>query len=199
VSRGCPPLPEEAVAALRAMADAARAERGDTPANRRLDAYLASLRASGWSLRALGAALGVSYQRVEQRTTRTTRTTRVEGLPPAPSPPPRPVPPPPPPRPTVDAQMAERLRAMYEIARGVRGYLAADDPRRRVSEEFTATLASLVADGVPMGDLARAIGAETGTVRARLARHGYRHRPRSQPAYLGAPGHGRGDATGTTG
>lgn len=74
----------------------------------------------------------------------------------------------------VTPEVADELRAMYAIARTVRGSTPVDDPKRKVGEEFTEALAVLVEQGVTVYRLAKVLGIGHQAVYARLARHGYR-------------------------
>ncbi|WP_200309082.1 hypothetical protein [Streptomyces adelaidensis] len=74
----------------------------------------------------------------------------------------------------VTPEVADELRAMYAIARTVNGTTPLDDPRRQTSREFTEALFVLVEQGVTAYRLAKVLGARLSSVKARLARHGYR-------------------------
>lgn len=78
---------------------------------------------------------------------------------------------------SVDAitpEVADELRAMYAIARTVNGTTPVDDPKRQVSKDFTEALFVLVEQGVSEYRLAKVLGARLSSVKARLARYGYR-------------------------
>lgn len=74
----------------------------------------------------------------------------------------------------ITPEVAEELRAMHAIARTVCGATPIDDPKRKVSRDFTEALAVLVEQGVTVYRLAKVLGVRHSTVYARLARHGYR-------------------------
>lgn len=80
----------------------------------------------------------------------------------------------------VTPEVADELRAMYAIARTVRGSTPLDDPKRQTSIEFTEALAVLVEQGVTVYRLAKVLGVRHSSVYARLARHGYRPASPSQ-------------------
>lgn len=88
-------------------------------------------------------------------------------------------------RPKIDDDLAQTLRELNAIARTLRGAVPAGDPRRLASEEFSALLAKLRDDGFNMFEVARVLGTSYDTLRARLARHGYKHQPPSQRRYQG--------------
>jgi hypothetical protein len=75
---------------------------------------------------------------------------------------------------TIPPEIADRLRAMHAIARTVSGSTPLHDPARKTSTEFTATLQALVEQGVTPYRLAKVLGIGAGSIRQRLARHGYR-------------------------
>lgn len=74
----------------------------------------------------------------------------------------------------ITAEVADELRAMYAIAKTVRGTTPLDDPKRQISREFTEALAVLVEQGATVYRLAKVLNVRHGTVYARLARYGYR-------------------------
>lgn len=77
-------------------------------------------------------------------------------------------------RDAITPEVADELRAMYAIARTVRGGTPLDDPKRKASIDFAAALQSFIEQGVSAYRLAQVIGARPGAIRQRLARHGYR-------------------------
>ncbi|HEX5996271.1 MAG TPA: hypothetical protein VFY84_14110 [Jiangellales bacterium] len=158
-------VPDDFAATLRAMwAD------GD----RRLNALLHSANRNGWTLTALGNALGMTREAVRKRILCAEPFASTD-LPEFPLPPRKPTPAPRV-RPAllVPPEIIAQLREMWEIARTVNGSAPSDDPRRRVSERFTAQLAALVDQGVTVYRLAKDLGITHGAIRFRLARHGYR-------------------------
>lgn len=74
----------------------------------------------------------------------------------------------------VTPEVADELRAMYAIARTVSGTTPVDDPKRQVSKDFTEALFVLVEQGVSEYRLAKVLGVRLSSVKARLARYGYR-------------------------
>jgi hypothetical protein len=146
----------------------------------RLNATLRAAQSAGWEMRSLGMVLRMSRQAVHQRIGRATYVPfrDLPVIPPAPKAPQ--YQPHPRRRLTLDAEMAGKLRTMYATARTVNGGMARWHPARRVSEEFTAQLASLVDQGVSMNHLADVLGCTFDAVAFRLSRHGYRKMSPSQ-------------------
>jgi DNA-directed RNA polymerase specialized sigma24 family protein len=173
-------LPADFAAELQRMRD------GRDP---RFGATLIVARMNGWTCQSLATPLGVSRQAIDQMVSRST--VNVPGkLPDIPLPPRKPQPERKPPRRRllVNNELAEQLRAMQRTAAKVNGATPADAPERRVSEEFTAHLNSLVLQGVSIKHLAKVLGVQHNAVVSRLARHGYRKPYPSQSVkYLGRP------------
>ena len=78
---------------------------------------------------------------------------------------------------------AKQLKEAAEIARTVRGWTPLDDPSRRVSEDFTAALARLRAQGITYSEITRVTGLTMIAIRMRLGRHGHKTHPPSQAPY----------------
>lgn len=179
------PIPEEFAEELRALyANCNRRPgiyRSPTWADATLNATFVEARRKGWALESLAEPLGISREAVRLRAL---KAADGEALP-VPDPPRNPEPPPKPQRPTVSRGVAFELRTLYAIARKVNGATPLGDPSRRVTEELSARLAKLRAEGVPYRLLDEALGAARGTVRMRLASHGYLNRPPSVSAYMG--------------
>lgn len=148
----------------------------------RLDSLLLAAHANGWTLTALGAALGWTREWIRLRVA---RAEPAVGLPEIP-PPPRKVTAMPKPRRRVELkpELIDELREMQAVARTVNGAMDSDHPARRVSEQFSAQLAAYVKQGVTVYYLAQVLGVSPGAVNLRLARHGYRKPP---PSYVGTP------------
>lgn len=160
----------------------------------RLNYLLLLLREAGWTNGECGRPLGCSYQAIQQRVRKARPCGQVPDIP---VPPPRAV------SQTVlkreaaqaaraarsrlDGDLVETLREMYAVARTVNGRTPIGHPSRQVSEEFTALLGQLRAEGRNMAEVARRIGTSYQTIRMRLARHGYKHNPPSQAVYTGRP------------
>lgn len=159
--------------------------------NRNLGATLLVARLNGWTLQSLASALGVSRQAIEHRLAHAAIDVDSE-VPDVPLPPrkqtrkhqPRR-------RLLVNDALAEQLREMALVAAKVNGASPADAPERRVSEEFSAMLHSLVEQGVTVYHLAQVLGVTHGAITLRLARHGYRNGFPSQNGtqYLGRATH----------
>lgn len=184
-------VPDDFAKTLRALAaDATNGGNlGRTEASVRLNAVLMMARTQGWTTSALAEALGISHQAVSKRANQG----RVrKDIPDVPLPPRRRTPMPAPPKRQllIKPEIAERLREMQKIAETVNGATPDDDPRRAVSVEFTAALASLVEQGVTVYQIAKVLGINHNAVRSRLARHGYRKPAPSDPVYLGRQSRG---------
>jgi transposase-like protein len=150
--------------------------------NPQLDAYLVAAVSRGWTLVALGDALGITREGVRLRCLRFPGF--VGEVPDVPEPPRRPIAHRPPrKRLLIKPEMAEKLREMQAVAATVNGGMATDHPARRVSEEFAATCADLVAQGVSVYTIAKAIGVTHNAIFFRLARHGYRQPAPSQSRF----------------
>lgn len=166
-------LPDEFAAVLQAMRQAR---------DGRLSAVLWLARANGWTLQALGAALGVGREAVRQRIdVKPFDQYPSSQLPPIPLPPRRVA------KPStvrkrlrLSDEFAADLRRMWTIARTVNGVTPLDDPSRQVSEEFTAILNDLWLQGVALKHIAERIGVRPSSIAFRLSRHGYRPPPPSQ-------------------
>jgi hypothetical protein len=147
----------------------------------RLSMVLLVSRLNGWTLKSLGDALGVSRQAIEHRVNRASMSAGVD-LPEVPLPPRKPAavrkasrr------RLLVSDELAERLRGMAELAATVNGGTPADAPERRISEELSALLHSLIKQGVTAYHLAQVLGVTVFAVTTRLGRHGYGPLPASQ-------------------
>jgi hypothetical protein len=162
------------------------------PAAAIFDHVLAEAHRRGWTLGALAQPLGITRERVRQRTKRndgaawcTALGMNLDEL--IPAPPRLPVPPPPLLR-RPDTELSGGMRAwlndMYQRARKVRGGTPLDHPDRIISETLSAVLADLkYRCRVPASRLADAMGCEEGTVWMRLSRHGYRTLAPSQQPY----------------
>jgi hypothetical protein len=162
-------LPTDFAAAL---ADLHR--RGDL----RVRAACAEAVTAGWTQVSLAGAVGLTRSRIGQwiRGVAPGSPSPLD-VPPPPAPPPRPVPPPvvrPEPSVVLSERYVAELRAMMEVARSVNGGTPVDDPKRAVSEQYTARLAELVAAGMTAYRLAQLLGCTTSAVNHRLGRHGYR-------------------------
>ncbi len=140
----------------------------------RLDAYLVAAVSRGWTLTALGDALGITREGVRLRCLKFPGF--IGEVPDVPEAPRKPVAHRPPRRQRllIKPEMAEKLRQMQAVAATVNGGMATDDPARRVSEEFAAICADLVAQGVSVYTIAKTLGVTDGAIFFRLARHGYR-------------------------
>lgn len=159
-------LPDEFSAVLRSM----RAE-----ADPRYVATLAQAVRDGWTLTALGDALGITREGVRIRIVKGYTEYPTKDLPEIPRAPRRPTPTPKVRRRLLlNEEMAERLRSMQAVAVTVTGGTPVDSEKRRISEEFSAILADLVEQGVTANHIAQVLGLEPSGVYARLARHGYR-------------------------
>lgn len=149
----------------------------------RLGATLNLAREQGWTLTALGKAMGITRERVRQI---------VDQEPWQPYPPDVLTPVPEPPRRpqrqprlsvSVDPDTARQLRELWALARRCNGVTAADDPRRVASERLSLLLATLVGRGVTPYHLAvHVLGCRPSAIYLRLGRHGYRPYPPSQEA-----------------
>lgn len=144
----------------------------------RLSAVLRLAHHNGWTYRALGSALGMSFQAVHQRVENGSGNAAGVDIP---LPPRTPTPPPKAPRPRLRLKPAlvQELREMNAVAATVNGGTPADHPSRRVSEHLSAQLAAYVAQGVTVSYLARVLGVTDNAVSFRLARHGFRQAPPS--------------------
>lgn len=159
----------------------------------RFPMVLSVARMNGWTLKALGDAVGVSREWI--RILVADADPEVGGrIPDVPLPPRKPTPPSKPPRRVlrIKPEVAERLRAMAKTAAAVNGGTPADARERRVSEEFTAALYALTEQGVSVRHIAKTLGMTRSAIQSRLARHGYRKAPPSQEKvrYLGQPRNG---------
>jgi hypothetical protein len=173
-------LPAEFASVLRTM----RAEK-----DQRLSTVLAIARMNGWTYQAMGSALGVSRQAIQQAISRAELDVR-GGVPEVPLPPRKPQSEAKPPRRRllVNDELAERLREMQRVAATVNGVTPADAPERKISVEFTAQLHALTQQGVSVYHLADVLGVAHNAIRSRLARHGYRSSSPSQAErYIGHP------------
>lgn len=168
---------------------AAEVNYGSTPENDRFRAYVAALRATGWSLAAIGLPLGVTREYVRQLAL---DAPAVADLPPVPAPV----------RverarrpllrdslPRISDERAADLRRLHAVCRTVNGGTAADDPRREASVRFTEMVAEDYARGVPVRWIANAVGVTPYAIKARLARHGYTEAAPSvaDQRYIGRP------------
>ncbi len=171
---------------------AALADRGgDAPI--RLCAWLRAARAYGYTLNALGQAIGVRGERIRQLTA---TQEEVERVPPVAGSPAAPVDLPWPsckapwfrwPRPILSQQEVQTLRMLQDAATQCRGRHSASDHRRQGSERLTSMLSDLIdRRGFSYAELAEVLGVKKQTVVARMRRHGYRNLPPSQRAYQGA-------------
>lgn len=145
----------------------------------RLPDILKLARLNGWNLQALAQPLGITREGVRLIVLKSTDLTDLPDLPLPPQPS---APSPRPPRKVllIRPEVAGRLREMHAVSRRVNGGMDPDDPARRVSEEFSALLAQLVAQGVSVYRIAKVLGCEASGINARLARHGYRKPAPSQ-------------------
>lgn len=173
-------LPDDFARTLRRM-------RGDR--DTRLDGVLRLALDEGWTASAIGRAMRITRERVLQRAAAATGPAWGVDIPP----PPRRIHPPKPTRPQLPPDVAALLRQMSGIARTVNGATHADDPRRKVSVEYAALLAELVAAGWPIKYLSRVVGVTHGAIRFRLGRHGHMRPVPSMAGqtYLGRPATGR--------
>lgn len=167
-----------------------KGQRRDRPGHALFMATLSAAHRKGWTLTALAEPLCLSRERVRQRLRDYDPPDEPPaGLPEIPEPPRRPLLPSPPRDPRLTRKqpisdgMAAWLRDMYRTAKLMRGSIRLDDPRRGVSEAFTAVLADLQDQGVSAGTIAKAIGCRPQTIYFRLRRHGYRHNAPSQLPY----------------
>lgn len=134
--------------------------------------YMRTLRHVGYTLQEIASVIGVSRERVRQRLQH--RFSFVD-LPPVPIRLQAPVEPPVlKKRIRLSEETIERLREMHQIARTINGGTRSNDPRRQVAEDFTATLAQLVGQGVTVYSIAKALGTQHNAINSRLARYGYR-------------------------
>lgn len=159
-------------------------------ADPRLPIVLKTANLNGWTYQALGNALGITREGVRLKIAKAALRPEME-LPEIPTAPRR--------RAVkrnsaksrlrIKPEVADRLYGMYLVASTVTGGTSADAPERRVSEEYTAALASLVDQGVSVNEIARTIGVHHSGIHSRLARHGYRTPSPSQAvdAYKGRP------------
>lgn len=168
-------VPESLAQELRRM----RANHDD-----RFGATLDSANRYGWTLAALGAAVGFSGEAIRVRLTKPYTPYPTSALPHIPLPVRRPDPEPRPSRLRllIDEETADRLREMWVVARAVTGGTPVDSPKRRLSEQFTAKIAELVEQGVTVYQIAQTLGCAVSGVYLRLGRHGYRPLPPSQAA-----------------
>lgn len=157
--------------------------------NQRLNGYIWLLRQAGWSLAAIGCPLGFTREAIRRREL---DAVPIAGLPSAPRLPVRIAPE----RPVrkqlrVRTEIADYLRGLHSSAREVNGGTPADDPRRVASVDLTEALAMLLAQGVTIAEMARALDVHHNAVRARLGRHGYIKRSPSVSGliYRGEPTH----------
>lgn len=156
----------------------------------RLPIVLKTANLNGWTYKALGDVIGVTRERVRQLIG-DARFDPSMILPDVPIAPRRVLPKPKTPRPVlrIKPEIADRLYEMWAVASKVNGGTPADAPERQISIEYTSLLASLVEQGVTIGEIARTIGIEQSGIKARLARHGYREASPSQVhhKYKGTP------------
>lgn len=146
----------------------------------RLNVLLRRAREAGWTLKVLGQAIGITCEGVRVRSMKPGSDEDLPNVPAWPRKPPKPARAPKG-QPTVPADTAERLRRLNVVARTVNGAVPAGDPKRRASEELSALIADLIDNqGVAGAEVARTMGVPWGTVRARMARHGYRKSAPSQ-------------------
>lgn len=151
----------------------------------RLDWYMWQLHEAGFSLRSLGAAVGLTRQRIQQRLARAgpvDSTQALPDLPPPPEPPPAAVPTS---RPAIPVETGRQLETLQELAKKLRGGMGPQHPSRVASEELSALLAELSDQGFWYRELATALGVTRQAVRSRLARHGYKTLPPSQKSFRG--------------
>ena len=146
----------------------------------RLNTVLALAHHSGWTLRALGDATGITREGIYRRTTNAYHYPP-DQLPDIPEPP-QPVvhwKQPPPPKPAIPDGVADRLRELQQLATGVNGYTPLNSPARQASVELAALIHDLAGQGIPKTRIAEIIGVTPSAVSVRLSRHGYRPRPPS--------------------
>lgn len=157
----------------------------------RLPAVLHVANLNGWTLQSLGDAVGITREWVRRLIQSATPDESMD-LPDVPMAPRAQVAAPKQskPRLRIKPEIADRLREMRRVAATVNGGTPADAPERRVSEELSAALDSLVRQGVTVYEIARTLGVTQGAIAGRLARHGYRTATPSQEKhrYLGHPG-----------
>lgn len=148
----------------------------------------------GYTLEAMAEVIGVTRERVRQLVS---QAEPVAGLPPVVGMPVPPVPLPWPthvperwnrwPRPTLSDSERTHLIGLHRLGTQLRGQCGENDPRRIASEELTSELHRLVDEvGFTYNEVEGILGVRHGTVRARLARHGYRSQPPSQSKYRGS-------------
>lgn len=138
----------------------------------RFSALCAAAVTNGWTLTALGEAVGVTREAIRLRVKCAQVT---PDLPAIPLPPCRRNPLPAPVRRLeLPAEEIARLRAMAAVARTVVGQTPPDHPSRRVSEDLSAQLAAYAKQGFSLQRLSAYLGLSPEAVRHRLGRHGYR-------------------------
>lgn len=135
------------------------------------NAYVAELRAAGWTLQSISGAAGITRERVRQIVAAASDDAEKTGLP-VPTPPEKPKP-----EPRVfiepDPEKLARMLELQPLAQKVR---ANSTNYRDEAEEYTALLAeSHLEDGVTLYRLALRLGVTHGALRFRLARYGYKH------------------------
>ncbi len=186
-------LPPATVTAIRQMADRARSAastsngliKGTTWESALLDAYIFKLREVGWTLQAIGDALGISRERARQRCDNATDAAYQSGeLPEVPDPPlkPRKVS-----KPRMRPAFIDWLRQIYPVANRCRGTHAVGSPERVASEQLWAAINEAMAQGISGADIARVLGVSVRTIYAGLKRHGHRKQSPSQSLYIGTP------------
>lgn len=134
--------------------------------------FLADMYAAGWSCGSIGRAMGWPRNRAHYWATRVPAGSEVPRD--MPVVPPVPEKPGPPPAVHLEPATATRLRELYEDASQLRGAHGPDHPYRKASEELTEIINTETARGVTYREIGTVLGIGPGSVRARLARHGYR-------------------------
>lgn len=174
-------LPEWTVARLVEMyEECVAAGRANEAQNETLNVYIATLRAAGWTLGAIGEALTITREAVRQRQVKAPRIDSRAPVPPVP------VKVKPLKKEACPRVPARTLAALLELkgqAEQVRGWTPLDSPLRAASERYTEMLAEQVLAGFRIGTMARQLGVTHLAIRARLARHGY------MPEVKGLSGH----------
>ena len=178
------PLPASVVSSLVTVRDAALSIGPGTGQSQVYSYYLFSLHRAGWTLEALGAAVGVTREAVRVRVKRARQVDLGDlpilhpPLPDVPEPAPAP-----PPRPALTGDETQELSRLQAEATRCRGTHADGHPYRVASERLAELLNVHHERGIRYADLATALGVTKGAVRSRLQHHGYRQLPPSQPGY----------------